>query len=393
MTEHHRASADVTHTTLSVLFVALLVAATFWVLSPFLTSILWATIVTVSAWPFLMRLEALLGRRRGLAVAIMTALILLAVFVPVTLALITIVKNAQNITAEIKSLESIGLPAPPAGLERVPFGGDRIAEEWRRLAALDPQQRSAVLAPYVQTALQWFVVKAGSIGTMLLQFLLTTIISAIVFAKGEAVRDAILRFARRLGGQQGHDAALLAARAIRGVVLGVVVTAVVQAGIGGAGLFLSGVPAAGLLTAVMLFLCLAQLGPIPVLLPAVIWLYWSGQTGWGTTLLVISVIALAIDNVVRPLLIRRGANLPLLLIFAGVIGGLIAFGVIGLFVGPVVLVVAYTLLTAWISAGEAEERGDDDETSADARTSPSARAALDAPSSRTTSRTGSKASG
>jgi predicted PurR-regulated permease PerM len=344
-----QASTDITHTTLSVLFLIFLVTLTVLVVSPFITSMLWATIVSIATWPFLLRLQAAAGGRRGLAVAIMTVTILLVVFVPVTLALATIVKNAQNLTEGVRSLESITLPAPPAVLEAVPFGGPRMAEKWRRVAALSPEERSARLAPYVQSALQWFAAKAGSVGSMLLQFLLTTIISAIVLARGEIVRDGILRFARRLAGQQGYDAAIRASQAIRGVVLGVVVTALLQSAIGGAGLAISGIPAAPLLAAVMLFLCLAQLGPLPVLAPAVMWLYWSGQTGRGTLLLVIAVVTMAIDNVVRPLLIRRGASLPLLLIFAGVIGGLIALGLIGLFIGPVVLTVAYTLLAKWVA--------------------------------------------
>jgi predicted PurR-regulated permease PerM len=170
------------------------------------------------------------------------------------------------------------------------------------------------------------------------------------------VRDGILRFAERLAGRQGYDAAALAGRAIRGVVLGVVVTALIQAAIGGIGLVVSGIPAVALLTAMTLFLCLAQLGPWLVLLPAVGWLYWSGQGGWGTVLLVFTVISGTIDNFIRPVLIRRGANLPLLLIFAGVIGGLITLGIIGLFVGPVVLTVTYTLLRAWVS-GEGKPQG------------------------------------
>jgi predicted PurR-regulated permease PerM len=347
MTEHHR--TNVTHPTLSVLFLVLLVTATFWVLSPFLTSLLWATIVCIATWPIVLRLEGLLGGRRYLAVTIMTVMILLVVVVPVTLALITIVEHARSITAEIQSSESIAIPSPPSWLKRLPFGGEQVAAEWARFVALDPQQRSAALAPYAQAALQWFAVKAGSIGTMLLQFLLTAIISAIVLSRGEVVRDGILRFAQRLGGRQGYDAALLAARTIRGVVLGVVVTAVVQAMIGGAGLFMAGIPAASLLTAVMLFLCLAQLGPLPVLVPADIWLFWAGKTVSGMILLVIAVVAGALDNVVRPVLIKRGADLPLVLIFAGVLGGLLAFGIIGLFTGPVVLSVAYTLLTTWTS--------------------------------------------
>lgn len=339
---------DVTHATLAVFFLALLAGSTIWVMSPFLTSILWAVIVCVATWPILLRLERLLGGRRRLAVAIITGAILLVVFVPVTLALATIVNNARNITAGIKSFESVALPPPPAWLSAIPFAGERIGAEWTRFSALDASQRTAAVTPYAQAALQWFAGQAGSIGLILLQFALTAIISALGLAKGELVRDGILRFAERLAGRQGYDAAVMAARTIRGVVLGVVGTALIQGAIGGAGLFLCGVPAAPLLTAVMLFVCLAQLGPLPVLLPVVVWLFWSGRTVAGSTLLVLAVAAGTLDNVVRPLLIKRGANLPLVLIFAGVLGGLVAFGVIGLFVGPVVLTVAYTLLVRWI---------------------------------------------
>ena len=134
------------------------------------------------------------------------------------------------------------------------------------------------------------------------------------------------------------------------MIIGIDRTALLQAAIGGLGLYISGVPAAALLTAVMLFLCLAQLGPLLVLVPSIIWLYWSGQTGAGTTLLIFALPAGTLDNIGRPLLIRRGANLPLVLIFAGVIGGLVAVGMIGLFVGPVVLAVAYNLLDQWVWA-------------------------------------------
>ncbi len=142
---------------------------------------------------------------------------------------------------------------------------------------------------------------------------------------------------------------LLAGQAIRAVALGVVVTALVQAVLGGIGLAISGIPYATLLTVVMLFTCLAQLGPLLVLVPAIIWLYWTGDTTWGTVLLVWSCVVGTLDNVLRPMLIRMGADLPLILILSGVIGGLIAFGMIGLFIGPVVLAVSYRLLTAWMN--------------------------------------------
>jgi predicted PurR-regulated permease PerM len=145
----------------------------------------------------------------------------------------------------------------------------------------------------------------------------------------------------------------LAAQAIRGVALGVVLTALVHAALGGIGLMVVGVPFAILLTAVMFISEVVQVGVIPIMLCAVAWLYWTGQTTSGTVLLVWSIVIAPVDNVLRPILIKKGADLPLLLIFAGVIGGLVSFGVVGLFVGPVILAVAYTLLTAWIDEGVA----------------------------------------
>jgi predicted PurR-regulated permease PerM len=189
------------------------------------------------------------------------------------------------------------------------------------------------------------------------QFLLTVIIAAILYAKGETVSAGFRAFARRLGGQRGEEVTILAAKAIRGVALGVIVTAIFQAVIGGIGLAITGVPAALLLTAVIFMLCLAQIGPALVLIPAIIWLYWKDGATWGTLLLVFSILAMTLDNFIRPVLIKKGADLPLVLIFSGVIGGLIAFGIIGLFIGPVLLAVAFTLLKAWVSGDTQDKAG------------------------------------
>jgi predicted PurR-regulated permease PerM len=127
------------------------------------------------------------------------------------------------------------------------------------------------------------------------------------------------------------------------------VTAILQTGLGGLGLVIAGVPFAAVLSALMLMLCIAQAGPSLVLFPAVAWLYWQGDHNWAIFLFVWSVVVTTMDNVVRPMLIRRGADLPMLLIFVGVIGGLLSFGLIGIFVGPVALAVTYTLAQAWMS--------------------------------------------
>jgi predicted PurR-regulated permease PerM len=178
--------------------------------------------------------------------------------------------------------------------------------------------------------------------------MLTVAISAILYATGETAGQAVLRFARRLASDRGEDTALLAAASIRGVALGVVVTAVAQSVLGGIGLAVVGVPAVALLSAVMFLLAIAQIGVIPVLAPAAIWLFWSGDTGWAIVLAIWTAFVGTMDNFLRPWLIKKGANLPMLLIFAGVVGGLIAFGLVGIFIGPVVLAVTYTLLGAWM---------------------------------------------
>jgi predicted PurR-regulated permease PerM len=207
----------------------------------------------------------------------------------------------------------------------------------------------AKAAPYAGGAAAWFVSALGGFGVLFVQFVLTVIIAVILYGSGERAATLVRRFGRRLAGERGEESVLLAGQAIRSVALGVVVTAVGQSVLGGLGLALAGVPLAAVLTAVMFMLCLAQLGPLPVLVPAVVWLYWSGESVWGTVLVVWSVLLSTTDSVVRPLLIRRGAHLPLLLLLAGVIGGLIAFGLVGIFLGPVVLAVAYTLLLSWMA--------------------------------------------
>jgi predicted PurR-regulated permease PerM len=340
---------DITHTFLSVVFIGLLIASTAWILRPFLVAIVWGSIIVVATWPALERLQKRLANRRRLAVFLMAAVLLLVVLVPMMFAVLIIAKNAEHITAQLRSFDPFSLAWPAQWLKRIPLSGKSMADRWTAFAALSSEERSARFTPYAQRVLQWFVAQAGSIGLTIVQLLLTMIIAIILYAKGEIVRKGLLSFARRLAGRQGEEVAVLAAKAMRGVMLGIVVTALIQTALGGIGLFIAGVPAAALLTAVTLILCLAQLGPVLVLVPSVVWLYSSGDLTRGTVLLIFTVPAVTIDNFLRPFLIKRGADLPLLLIFAGVIGGLIAFGVIGLFIGPVILAITYTLLKAWVS--------------------------------------------
>jgi predicted PurR-regulated permease PerM len=230
----------------------------------------------------------------------------------------------------------------------VPLVGEKLAAMWAEYAASGMAELAARLQPYARDLLSWFAANVGSFGLMAVQFLLSLVLAGVLYAIGDDAREFVHRFGHRLAGDRGAAAVVLAGQAIRAVALGVVVTALVQSVIGGIGLAIAGIPFAAVLTALMFLLAVAQIGAGPVLACATVWMYWSGETGWGTALLVLTIVVGSLDNILRPILIKQGADLPLLLIFAGVIGGLIAFGLVGIFVGPVVLAVTYTLLEAWM---------------------------------------------
>ena len=343
-----RSTPDLTRTTLAIFLIALLSAASFWILRPFLPSAIWAVMLVVSTWRVLLWLQSKLLRRRSLAVAVMTTIILLLVMIPFSLAASVLFENADRLITTLQGAMPSSAPPPPEWLGGLPLVGPRAARLWQDVTAMGMEELSAKITPYSGAVLHWLLVQAGGAGLLMLQFLLTVIFAAIMYATGESWAQGVVGFARRLAGAQGEASVILAGHAIRGVALGVVLTAVLQAILGGLGLALCGVPYALILTVIMFLLAIAQIGPAPVLVPAVIWSYWAGDAGWATVLLFWSLVAGGMDNVLRPILIKRSADLPLLLIFVGVIGGLLAFGLIGIFVGPVVLAVAFTLLQAWI---------------------------------------------
>jgi predicted PurR-regulated permease PerM len=342
-------SPDIARTTLQLLALGALIASAFWIVKPFLLASTWATMIAVATWPLLLRAQAWLGGRRSLATALMTLALLLILVVPLYLAIDTLVSSANWIADRSQSLTTLSVPQPPAWLETLPIVGAKLAARWQQLVAAGPEEAAARVAPHARAIAVWLAGQVGSIGMLVVQFLLTVIIAALLYANGETAARGANQFARRLAGPRGEDAVHLAGQAIRSVALGVVVTAVLQTAATGLGLAIVGMPFAEILTAVTFMLCVAQVGPGLVLIPSVIWLYSAHGGVWGTGFLVWAIFTGTFDSFLRPMLIKRGADLPMLLIFAGVIGGLIAFGVIGLFIGPVVLAVAYTLLVEWVS--------------------------------------------
>ena len=350
-----RPTWDLTRIMLAVAAIGGLVLASFLVLQPFLPALIWATMIVVATWPGLRAVQARLWGRRSLAVAVMTLAMLMVVVMPVAVGVMAIVERGDTIAVWSRSLTRLKVPGPPERVRQLPVVGERLAAEWQKVASASPEDLAVRLQPYLGGIVAWIIGKAGGLAVFFVQLLLTVLIAAILYAQGETVAAGVLAFARRLAGGAGERVAVLSAQAVRAVALGIVVTALVQAIIGGLGLIVTGVPHPLLLGAIMFLLGVAQIGPWPVLIGAVVWLYMSHETVWGTVLVVWSIVTMSLDNFLRPLLIKKGADLPLLLIFAGVLGGLLAFGVVGLFVGPVVLAVTYTLLQAWVAEGQHKE--------------------------------------
>ena len=339
---------DLAKTVISIMALCGLIAAVFWIVRPFLSAVIWATFIAVSTWPLLLRLQKILWGKRGLAAAVMTLALLLVALLPFLGAVATLINNGDAITNFAKALPSYHLPTPPGFLEKVPVVGEKAAETWRKLAEGGMQGLMEKVSPYALKVAQWFAGRVGSLGVLLAQVLLTVVITAVLYASGEGASETVRAFLHRLLGQRGDDLMPLMGGAIRGVAMGVVVTALIQSLFSGIGLAVAGVPFAGPLTAAMLILCIAQVGPGLVLIPAVVWGFYSLGTGWGIFLLIWSIVAMTMDNFIKPVLIKSGAPIPLLVVFAGVLGGLMTLGLVGIFVGPVVLAVARVLFLAWL---------------------------------------------
>jgi predicted PurR-regulated permease PerM len=339
---------DIARILLVIVILSALMVGSLYILRPFLPGLIWATTIVVATWPVMLAVQRRCGNRRWLATAVMLIILLVVIVLPLYEAISTLALHGSDIMAAIKGLPSYALPPPPGWVGDIPLAGQRAAHEWQTLSDAGPGGLLAKLEPYVTIVARWMLGHAALVGVFVMHMFVTIIISGILYSQGEAAARFVSRFATRLAGQRGAEAIKLAGLSIRAVALGIVVTAVAQSALGGIGLWIAGVPAAAILTALMLMLCLAQIGPMLPLLGGVAWLFWHDATVAAILLLIWSVVVAMLDSLLRPVLIRRGVNLSMLLILSGVLGGLFAFGIVGLFIGPVILAVTSTLLEAWI---------------------------------------------
>jgi predicted PurR-regulated permease PerM len=232
-------SRDITRSILEILFIGALMGASFWILRPFLLALIWATMIVVATWPIMLRFQSWLGGRRSLAVAVMTVALLLILVVPLSVAVGTILSHADQIVDWVKGLATYTLPQPPDWVGKIPVVGSKITEAWQEITAAGAGGLRDRLAPHTGEIMKWFAAEAGNLGVMVVQFLLTVVIAAVLFSSGETVAAAVRRFARRLAGHRGEDAAVLAAKTIRSVAMGIVLTALLQSLLAGIGLMLA----------------------------------------------------------------------------------------------------------------------------------------------------------
>src|SRR5581483_2072068 len=279
-------SVDLTRTGFQVLALGGLVVVSFWIVQPFLMATAWGTMLAVATWPLLLRVEAWVGRRRSIAVIVMTTALLLVLIVPVYFGVTAIVDNTTQIAAWSNVVARRGLPPPPVWVSEIPLVGTRVMARWREAAAVTPEELASRLAPVATTAVLWFVGQVGNLTLLLVQLVLTLFVVVVAYANGETFGDAMERFARRVAGGHGDEAVHLAARAVRAVALGVIVTALAQAALVGLGFAVAGVPFAAILTALAFILSIAQIGPGLVLIGATVWVYVRSGVVWGTVFLV-----------------------------------------------------------------------------------------------------------
>jgi predicted PurR-regulated permease PerM len=317
------------------------------VLRPFLSALLWALILSFSSWPLYAWLVRRLKGRRSLAAFLMTLLVAGVFILPLAAAGTSLADSVAKVGSMIAALLREGPPGPPSWVAEVPVVGPEVAERWLELEKLGAGW-TAELQPYLDTALNWLLSLGVRLGEAILQVSLGVLAAFFFFRDGAEGTRRLSVAVERLGGLRAQRLLVVAANTVRSVVYGVIGTALAQATLQGLGLWLAGVPAAFFLGFLTFFLGFVPVGPPMVWLPAAAWLLYRGSIGWGLFLIVWGIFVVSgVDNVLRPYLISRGSKLPLLLVFFGVLGGLFAFGFLGLFLGPTLLAVGYVLFQEW----------------------------------------------
>ncbi len=331
--------------------VALLVLGCLLVLQPFVTALLCAAIVCFSTWPMYDCMTRRLGGRPSLAALVMTLLLVAVMVLPLAVLALTLADTAAPAIDWLRDTFAHGLPLPPDWLRDLPLAGEALDNAWRELTANKAKFGEAVkkLAPPVQQGL----LKVGLLlGEGVIQLSLAAFVAFFLYRDGEALIAAARAAMKRLAGELAPDLLVTVGGTVQGVVYGLVGTAFAQGIVALIGFLVAGVPGAMLLAFLTFTLSMVPIGPPLIWGGAAAWLLYQDQTGWAIFMFAYGFIVISgIDNVIKPMLISRGSSLPFALVFLGVMGGVVAFGFVGIFLGPTLLAVGLNVLSVWLKPG------------------------------------------
>ena len=351
--EKERLEADATDFVVRLAFLGLFAWWSLELVRPFLPIVVWAILLAVALYPAYAWLARHLGDRRGLAALIITVISLVTVLGPVSVLAASLAESIQWLAAGLNS-GSLKIPPPPAGVRDWPVLGEQIDEAWS-LAANNFDDALHRYGPAVLPAGGTLVAKVAGISADVLKFVVSVIIAGFLFLPGPRLAAGARAFAGRIIAPRGAHFVDLAGSTIRNVSRGVIGVALLQALLAGIILYVAGIPGAGLIAFGILLLCIVQIGAALILLPVLVWIWMTYPTGFSLILTLLLVPVGLVDNVLKPILMARGLTTPMLVILTGVIGGTLTHGLIGLFLGPVVLSVFYELVVAWTLLGATEQ--------------------------------------
>ena len=326
----------------------LLLIGCYLVVRPFLTAFLWGGILSLSTRGLYEGLRRLVRGRSGLAAALASTTLAAILFVPITAFATGVAGAMPDLVERVKAMFSGGLKEPPAWLASLPLVG-KSWTAWWQAAAANPERLRDELRPLIGPIKDFLVAAAGGLSAGILQFALAVVIAGFLYLRGEAFARAVNRIAERLGGEAGRKQVAVVRSTVRGVFRGLLGTCAVQALLAMIGFWIAGIPGVLVLGMATFFLSVVPAGPALLWLPAALWLGSNGSTGRAVFLAIWGLVIVGgSDNVVRPILIGKGIEAPLAVVFLGVVGGILAFGFLGLFIGPTLLTVAYNLFQEWM---------------------------------------------
>jgi predicted PurR-regulated permease PerM len=344
--QHHKAYVTrALEACIHVGLVILLAAACLLILRPLIPLLTWGIIIAVAIHPAFRRLQRVVGGHQSLAAALCTLAILAVMIIPVVLLAQSLVDVIQLVTVRLKEGPVI-IPPPPHTIQSWPVVGAPLQKVWD-LASKDLPEAVKDFVPQIKAALPGFLSASAGIGMTALQLLLAVVVAGILLANAHAVYNLTSSLANRLFGDKGAEFQQLIGATIRSVTFGILGVAGIQSVLAGLGFLVVGLPAVGLWTVIFVFAAVVQAG-ILVLVPAVIYVFVVGSTTKAVIFLVWCIFVATIDNVLKPLLLGRGVAVPVVVVFLGAIGGFLAMGIIGLFVGAIVMSVGYKLFLAWL---------------------------------------------